>query len=214
MLRFAQFFRKSRRRKPKQRSWRIKILQIGFNRCGTSSLREYFDGQGIRTLHWDQGKIARRGKERMDRREDPLLDYERRIFISDMEWIEAEGPIIEFYKCFNYLHHWYPDAYFILNTRDREDWIKSRDRLPGYTAAYRRADGLEADEAVFAHWRADWDSHHQAVRHYFGQSGGNLLVFNIDTDTTDTLVDFLRPDFPRFTATPLPHADHLRDHER
>ena len=38
----------------------FKIFQIGFNKCGTKTLHHYFSRNGIRSVHWDEGRLAQR----------------------------------------------------------------------------------------------------------------------------------------------------------
>jgi len=35
-----------------------KIFQIGFNKCGTTSIHQFLLNNGIRSVHWEGGKIA------------------------------------------------------------------------------------------------------------------------------------------------------------
>ena len=39
-----------------------KIFQIGFNRCGTGSLYNFFKENGFISIHWDSGEIAKKNR--------------------------------------------------------------------------------------------------------------------------------------------------------
>jgi hypothetical protein len=38
----------------------MKIFQIGFNKCGTSTIHHYLRANGVRSVHWDDGRLAQR----------------------------------------------------------------------------------------------------------------------------------------------------------
>jgi len=46
-------------------------------------------------------------------------------------------------------------------------------------------------EEVVARWSKEWDEHHAAVQEYFKDRPNDLLVFNIEKDNPQKLVDFL-----------------------
>jgi hypothetical protein len=37
-----------------------KIFQIVFNRCGTSSLYHFFKNNGLVSIHWNKGNLAKK----------------------------------------------------------------------------------------------------------------------------------------------------------
>jgi len=128
------------------------IFQIGFNRCGTSSIAHFFERNGYRAAHWQKGKIAV-GMELARIKKQPLLAYCNRYDIyTDMEKVDVHKiakqkwrhplfwkfakaakkhditinkPIYAF-KYFKQLYRQYPGSRFILNTRDVNNWIDSR----------------------------------------------------------------------------------------
>jgi hypothetical protein len=180
------------------------IFQIGFNKCGTTSLHKFFVDSGIASLHWGEGLLAERMAARMDAGQDPIRDFPRKIGFTDMV---AIGPrkLIEPYKRFDYLHRWHPDALFILNTRDRESWIESRAahqfRGQRHLAAYASYLGIpEAEVPDF--WRAEWQIHHALVRAYF-KASSNFLEFDIERDDPQLLINFIGRRYPQCLQTPF-----------
>jgi hypothetical protein len=174
------------------------IFQIGFNKCGTTSLHRFLLAGGIPSLHWTEGLLAERMVARMDAGEDPIRDFPQTIGFTDMISVRL-GRLIEPYKRFDFLHRWYPDALFILNTRDRENWIASRTahELRGNRLMAAYAKCLEINEAQVADfWRSEWDTHHTLVRAYFG-SAPNFFEFNIELDNPQELVAFIARRYPR-----------------
>ncbi|MGB0497757.1 MAG: sulfotransferase [Rubricella sp.] len=184
------------------------IVQIGFNKVGTRSLATLFRANGIRAADWLHGDLAHKAWRRMQAGEDPFADFEGFDAFSDMEdtshWFR---PFVEFYKHYDYIHRHHPDAYFILNIRDRDDWIRSRLKhgRGAYLLAYmiRRYRTLSRAD-VIRRWEAEWDDHLSAVQAHFAETGGRLLVYDIERDGPEKIAAFLAPDYA-IEADALPH---------
>jgi len=161
----------------------MKIFQIGFNRCGTRTIHEYFLANRVRSVHWDEGRLARRIFTNLANGDDLLAGYSYFDVFTDLEWLDGAHHC-EAYKLFPYLAGQYPDAVFILNTRDREDWIRSRLRHRGgeYAARYKRYLGIASDEKLAEAWRVEWDRHHRRVIEFFEAKPYRFFVCSIETD--------------------------------
>lgn len=174
----------------------MKVFQIGFNKCATRSLYQLFQSAGYKAVHWEGGKLARNIKACFDAGTKPLVPWDDTVFFSDMELVnDRSGPLIEGNRYFAYLHRYYPDAKFILNTRDCEDWLFSRvDHNEGkYLNNYRHHFGLTKTRDVMNRWRKDWDDQHRAVRSHFATHPGALVEFDITTDPVEKLHNFFAP---------------------
>ena len=158
----------------------MKIFQIGFNKCGTSSLSEFFESSGFSCVHWDEGRLALRMKRNIEENKFVIAGYEDYDFFSDMEHSTNEESI-EAYKYFPTILDQVEGARFILNTRNKQAWIKSRINHPTYLEYFKLNHRLEADADVIDLWSRDWDDHHQAVQELIPSE--RLLVFNIETDS-------------------------------
>lgn len=170
-----------------------RIFQIGFGRCGTTSLYRFFRDNGVPSIHHDKGEIARNFARRMEAGEDPFLDYPDIVFFSDMG--RSIGAFAEPYRDFRYILEFYPDAYFILNVRDKQNWLLSRCNHFQLVKWQRESRGLRTSGDVIAAWDKDWDEHLADVQTAFADRPGQLLVFDIEQDDPQRLVDFLAPDF-------------------
>jgi len=194
----------------------LRIFQIGFNRCGTKSLAEYFLANGLRAAHWRKGKLAY-GIELARREGRPLLDYVDGYQVyTDMERVdlgaqlarrfrprllrrlephlrgeERERPIYAF-EYFRELDRQYPGARFILNLRDPDAWLESRWRFRdgGYRDCKCGARRHDSKVELFACWRAHWEAHVAAVKAHFADRPSDLLVFDIDRDSIAVLNRF------------------------
>ena len=107
-----------------------RIFQIGFNKCGTVSLSRFFAENGVPAVHYDKGRLGRTMEQRY-RQGKPLIDeeiYSRFRFFSDFEFFDMDtGKHFSGHKeLWRELDDQYPDSLFILNVRNRDDWIRSR----------------------------------------------------------------------------------------
>jgi hypothetical protein len=179
------------------------IFQIGFNKCGTTSLHRFLVDSGLASAHWRHGNLARRIMARIDAGQDPIRDYPSIVGFTDLIAFER-GRLIEPYKRFDYLHRWYPRAFFILNTRDREAWIASRmahEYQKPLVSSYAECLAI-AEAEVPDFWRAEWTTHHLLARAYF-RSSPNFLEFDIERDDPQRLKAFLGRRYRQCLRTPF-----------
>jgi len=163
----------------------MKIFLIGFNKCGTNTIHHYLLANNVRSVHWDQGRLAKRIFRNLAEGDDLLKGYESFDAFTDMEFLDAQGQCyLEAYKLFPQLAQQYPDAVFILNTRDREDWIRSRLAHGNKPYARRQMSfyGASSEEELVAIWRKDWSRHHCRVMKFFAEGNYRFFVCPIDTD--------------------------------
>lgn len=153
-------------------------------------------------MHWDSGNLARRYFANLAEGRDLFDGYEDCTVFSDMVFLSSE-ELLEPYKDFERLAARYPDALFILNTRDCDKWIRSRHKHPNWTARYRSCFGLPSDERVEWHWREEWHGHHLKVLQFFSAQPERLLVFNIEQDGAEKLCRFFEPVFGRLNPSHL-----------
>lgn len=178
----------------RNRSAKPKIFLIGFNKCGTSTLHSFLAANGIRSVHWSVKGVNLAARMALNiSKERPVLDgidrhtaYSDLCFQTNFAWIEA----VDFFRTFHAEH---PDAYFVLNDRDVEHWIASRQRHPDLMArakAFWKAD----EEKVKDIWRAQYQRHKADVlAHFAGHD--RFIVFDIENDSPSKLVSFLSADF-------------------
>ena len=174
-----------------------RIFQIGFNKCGTRSLYRFLQRSGIQAAHFNRGLLAWSIEDNIAQGRAPLQGrIDQWVAYTDVQQVTRERAI-EGVRYFRELYHYYPNSYFILNTRDKAAWIKSRlaHGAGFYARRYARALGVETEEEVVAAWSADWDRHHHEVQAFFADKPGRLLVYDIKTSKPQEMVDFLAPDF-------------------
>ncbi len=174
-----------------------RIFQIGYNKCGTRSLYRFLQRSGIASAHFNRGLLADAMAENIKAGRKPLTgNVDRYVAYTDVQHITRDRAI-EGVHFFRELYAYYPNSYFILNTRDKEGWLRSRlnHGAGAYVRRYSRALGLPEDGSVLKVWAEEWDRHHADVQAFFADKPGRLLVFDIKNDSPQTVVDFLAPDF-------------------
>jgi hypothetical protein len=175
-----------------------RIFQIGFNRCGTLCFYHFFKNNGIPSVHWDNGFLSLTMKKNHDQNEPLLKGYEHYIFFSDMEHFDKNiGVYYSHIRFYRLLDEQYPKSKFILNTRNVKNWIESRlnHRFAGMTGFY--ADYIMSRlninlEQLLDKWCLEWDNHHKDVLEHFEGREDDLLIFDIENDDPQKIVDFLK----------------------
>ena len=173
----------------------IKIFQIGFNKCGTRTIHRYLARNGVRSLHWDAGRLAKRMYANLAEGRELLAGYEEFDAFTDMEYLDEFGTTyLEGYKLYPHLAAQYPNAVFILNTRNREDWIRSR-LVHGKKISYAKRAmayyGAASIDELTERWRAEWKDHHRRVTEFFAGKPHRFFVCPIETDLPHLLNDML-----------------------
>ena len=98
-------------------------------------VHDYFKANGITSVHWRANTLAM-ALHRNQLADQPLLSgiedwtaYTDMICIPGTPWERSNSdamPLIEGCRLFRELHRDYPEALFILNTRDPMQWVRSR----------------------------------------------------------------------------------------
>ena len=169
-----------------------RYFQIGFKRCGTTALSCFFERNGIPAVHFDNGKLGRR-MQRNQAEGIPLLSgYERYDAFTNMEYVDRKNWFDGF-RCWRELMETYGNSRFILNTRNKDNWLRSMAALGqgrrSLKQDYYRARYCTNDPARLAEiWSRDWDDHHREV--LAGIPAERLLVFDIEADPAEQLCEF------------------------
>jgi hypothetical protein len=182
-----------------------RIFQIGFNRCATTTLTNFLRMNGISAGHWRNGKIARSFYRDFAKNRKPFQNSP--VFTAYTDMIHVDKNIcLEAYKEFEYIFNYYPDSYYILNTRDRESWIKSRKQHKDFLNLYMSVLNTDSEAEVLDHWRSDWDSHHEKVLSFFeNRTDARFIIYDIDKNSAGDLVNFLEDSFPHINSEHYAH---------
>ena len=193
-----------------------KLFIIGLNKAGTRSLHRLFKDSGYKSVHWHEGKLAKSIEDNVMAGIDPIQEYKRFDVFSDMEGIYGQ-PVTESYRYFRQIYFANPDAIFLLNYRDVDDWLRSKMshgiKNHGYNIYlqyYKDHLNAKNDQEVLDHWRRTYYQHHSDVLNFFSDKPGSLILFNLDRDS---LVDLAERVKPHFTLIPdrFPHVGKTKE---
>jgi len=182
-----------------------KLFFIGFNKCGTKTLTFFLWRNGYNAAHTKTrapyrclrrflakiiDKNVRSGRPVLA----GLLRYQ--VF-SDLVYTTANCSI-EANAYFREFHRDHPDAYFVFNDRPLDNWIRSRvahvnRRTGSFLDRQAMALGLSEDDTI-ARWREMYTRHKSEVLDYF-RGNPRFMIFNIEHDQPESLVEFLADDF-------------------
>lgn len=175
-----------------------KIFCIGLNKTGTSSLHEAFKILGFKSVHFldDKGRnIKDIIEENYYNNEDILKGISHYDAFSDWDHDETSHLI------FKEFDQQYPNSKFILNTRNLEDWLNSRENhvlrnQKSFSKNFiSKKSWLKVD---LNSWTIHYRRHHQAVYEYFKGRESDLLIFDVTKgDSWDKLCDFLEIEPPK-----------------
>ncbi len=193
-----QFYMRKMKEKRKPMEDNTKIFCIGLNKTGTVSLHEAFLVLGISSVHYisDKGEdikeIIRSNHENNDKLLKGIEEYKA---YSDWALPATNNLFKEFDKQ-------YPGSKFILNTRDLEGWLNSREKHVNRIPNLKQLQKQHPDNPWYTidkeSWKIEYDEHHREVQQYFKGREKELLVFDLSKgDAWEKLCPFLDAEIPK-----------------
>lgn len=175
-----------------------KIFCVGLNKTGTSSLHQAFTMLDIKSVHY-------KGVEKTDIKEIIQTNYlAGNNILKGIEHYEAYsdwdlGPsTIDIVKEFD---KQYPNSKFILNIRDMEGWLDSREKHVKRNQERKRKEPdadinwLTIDREA---WATQFKRHYSGVTSHFKGRENQLLAFDVTQgDDWEKLCPFLELPIPR-----------------
>jgi hypothetical protein len=183
-----------------------KIFIIGFNRCGTRTLHYFFKDNNLKSIHWDNNnlvdvfenniksgnKLLENGKT-INKKVNSDCNYSEAIVFSDMTKHIINKDAKDYYKR---LDSDYPNSKFILNIRDVDKWIKSRKKHSNGRLLYEQMNFHNCDKKqIEIIWKNMYEKHILDVKDYFENRNSDLCIYDIENDTIDKIIEFLKNDF-------------------
>ena len=184
----------------------IKIFLIGFNKCGTRSLHYFFKDNNLKSIHWDNNnlvdvfennikngnKLLENGKT-INKKVNSDCNYSEATVFSDITKHIINKDPKDYYK---QLDNDYPNSKFILNTRDVDDWVQSRIKHGNGQILKEHMAFFDCDEdQIKIIWKKMYEKHIIDVKNYFKNRSLDLCIFDIENDTIDKIINFLKDDF-------------------
>lgn len=164
-----------------------KILQIGFNKTGTSSLATFFKVNGYKVIGPAMAKLVdenlRNGR----------CAFEGITFDLSQD-LENHASGIYIWKKYKLLYDQYPDEKFILTTRSCEKWVNSRLRHRGgrYARIFMRQNNIEKLEELIYQWKKEFYCYHGEVLNFF-EGKSNFYINDLDNINIGALIEFIGP---------------------
>ncbi len=176
-----------------------RVVQVGFNKCATRSLTNLFAGSGHLSAHHKfkhllakNQNIALLMRENIRVGRKVFHGFDHHVFYADLMW-QSKSETYEAFKDFRRILDDYPDTILLLNTRERENWIKSR-ATHGHGTFLQmvmQAEGFRAEAECLEFWRQDWEAHLADVRAFMASKPAQLVQFDSDAQSVDDLVAML-----------------------
>ncbi len=175
-----------------------KIFCIGLNKTGTTSLHQAFGILGIKSVHFrddDGNNIKEIILHNYQKGNNILKGLESYDAFTD--WDNSTNTI-EIFKEFD---KQYPNSKFILNTRELNSWLDSREthvkrnQLAKQNNPEANITWLEIDRKG---WERLYKDHHKEVNDYFKDRKEDLLVIDVTKgDGWEKLCSFLNVPLPK-----------------
>lgn len=183
-----------------------KIFIIGFNRTGTRALHYFFKDNNLKTIHWDnnnlvdvfernlqQGSKLLNNGRTINKKVNTTCNYEDADVFSDITKHIINKDAKDYYKI---LDKDYPKSKFILNIRDVNKWIQSRLKHSNGKVLKEQMAFHGCDhEQIKVIWKNMYEQHILEVGQYFKGRNNDLCVFNIENDSIDKIIEFLKEEY-------------------
>ena len=164
---------------------RVKVIQIGFNKTGTSSLGAFFKRNGYRIIgSWKAKHIhdnLNNGKKAF---KDLSFDLAQDL--------EDHSLGIYIWKEYMKIYDQYPDAKYILTTRSCEKWVNSRlnHRNGRYARIDMRQKNIKKVEDLIYSWKKEFYSFHGEVLNFF-EKKSNFYINDLDNINSSSLIEYI-----------------------
>jgi len=177
-----------------------KVFAIGFNKTATTTIHKFFRDNGHDSIHYrlpDGRFLAGVVSTNVMSRRPILASIDQHEVFSEFSYTEGTH-FLEANYFYQDLYEQYPDAYFLLNTRDTEGWVKSRSNHFGR----KKSRGLLGDRIAASYgtsteeasdiWRALHQPFHDEVIAFFAaRPEARFLHFEIETGTPEMLTEWV-----------------------
>lgn len=165
------------------------FFHISPDQCGGARLARLFSLNGYEAICDEKGKLAEDIAWAQMSGQAPLRGWpEVRLFTGLYRLQPWWRPPLEGWRSFAFLRQHFPDARFILTTRDMEAWLLDRMTAANGAAAKAYAAHWQVEEGELPDlWARDWQSHLEAVETYFEDDPALIRV-----DTKIERLDDLR----------------------
>ena len=166
------------------------VIQLGFNKTGTSSLGRLFKSNNYTV---GSVRLAKLIKKNIDQKIAPYSGMESIDLFQD---VENHKKCIYIYEYFETIFENYPESYYILTTRSCESWIKSRmlHKQGNYARIALEHKGISSLSELRDIWRSEFYEYHLKVNTFFNKRK-NFFTLSLENINYKALQDFLKRDY-------------------
>lgn len=179
-----------------------KIFIIGFNRCGTTFLNHNFLLNNLKSYSYKYGNKI------IDDLINDNIKNNKKYFNNINFDVLSDSLFI--HLNYDKIHKLYPNAYYILNTRNINDWICSRLNFMGpgeYINYYNKSNNTNHSfESIIKIWKNEWIDYHNKVKEYFNNND-KFMIYNIDNDKFEDIMKFIK-----YNNYNINNIDNFRNH--
>ncbi|MEM1303237.1 MAG: hypothetical protein AAGH17_11665, partial [Pseudomonadota bacterium] len=153
-----------------------RIFAIGFDCCGGGRIGAYFRDGGHVVADGTREPLAENILRSRATGVTPLRQWsDAQVFVELWDYKRPALPLLAAFKAYEYLDARFPDAVFLLNTRDRDTWVANRKASNDSEILHQHVRAtLRTRQELPADWSDDWDQHHAGVRAHF--AGSDRLI--------------------------------------
>ena len=167
------------------------VFIIGFNKCGTRTLHQFFQKNGFPSVHGGSCHLAIHMTLNCIQGRRVFFGYDEKFRVfSDLTFLNNRISI-EANSFFRTMDKDYPGSFFIYNTRNIQKWIASRLRHVGLSGSFleRYCNVLQTSDqnVVVDRWIEERTRFERDLNDYFGESD-RLLVLDIESDQPAKLI--------------------------
>jgi hypothetical protein len=172
------------------------IFVIGFNKTGTTSIHKLFENNGIPSIHWDQGKLAKMSLINILNGDLVFSGYDDKFNVFSDMFFRTEKFIFEGNSLFRQMDNDYPGSFFIYNKRNINDWINSRIKhkslVSGMTIIDLEKKISKSREVgdIIDYWTKSRSRFEEDIKYYFRNSKFFMEIDIEDPNFVDKISEF------------------------
>jgi len=173
-----------------------KVFFLGFNKTATTSIHRLFEfSDYVSYHHLIGGKNLAKVMDGNLRNNKPILhNISGATAYSDLSYYK-KNQTIEGNQWYSELYKEYPDSFFILQTRNIDDWLDSRTKHKKghFIRRCMNSHDVETKDEMRELWRKEREDRENKIRIFF-RGHPKFMVFDIDNDPIDRLIRHLKPE--------------------
>lgn len=172
-----------------------KVFFLGFNKTATTAFHKLFESSGYTSYHHlIKGKNLVQVMQGNLKNDKPILhNISGATAYSDISYYK-KNQCVEGNQWYKEFYQEYPDAFFILQTRNMDDWLESRTKHKKghFIQRCMKSYSIQTKDEMKEIWRKEREEREDQIKRYFRGHPG-FMTFDIDNDDIDRLIRHFKP---------------------